>query len=119
MPYPLTVRAGETTEASEGYYERRKAGQGKWVRKLREAVGEVSASSEYKENGSDKPIALTEVPFFDVELVGIPALYYLGSQCYTENPSFSHLMEEGKLDRITLPRFIAEFIANSFIFICR
>lgn len=87
---------GETSEASEGYYERRKAGQGKWVGKLREAIGEVSDSTEYKDNGSDKPIALTEVPFFDVELVGVPALYYMGSQCFLDNPNFSHLMEEGR-----------------------
>lgn len=89
---------GEPTEASEGYYERRKAGQGKWVGKLREAIGEVSDSPEYKDNGSDKPIALTEVPFFDAELVGVPALYYLGSQCFVENPNFSHLMDEGRPD---------------------
>ena len=78
----------------EGYYERRKAGQGRWITKLREAIGEVSASPEFKENGSDKPIALTEVPYFDVELVGVPALYYLGSQCFVNNPNFSHLMED-------------------------
>ena len=86
---------GESIEAMEGYYQRRKSGQGRWVKKLREAIDEVSASPEFKDNGSDKPIALTEVPFFDVELVGVPALYYLGSQCFVDNPSFSHLMEEG------------------------
>lgn len=89
---------GETMEAMEGYYERRIAGQSKWVGKLTEYVDEVSASPEFKENGSDKPIALTQVPFFDVELVGVPALYYLGSQCFIDNPNFEHLMGESKPD---------------------
>ncbi|CAB9528558.1 ATPase GET3 [Seminavis robusta] len=87
---------GESTEALEGYYQRRIAGQEKWVGKLKEAIDQVSATPEFKENGSDKPITLTEVPFFDVELVGVPALYYLGSQCFVDNPNFSHLMEEGR-----------------------
>ena len=34
------------------------------------------------------------MPFFDVELVGVPALAYVGSQCYTENPGVAHLMAE-------------------------
>lgn len=78
----------------EGYYERRKGGQGRWIEILKETIGKVSASPEFKENGSDKPIALTEVPFFDVELVGVPALYYLGSQCFINSPNFEHLMED-------------------------
>ena len=82
----------------EAYFERRKAGQSKWVGKLQEYVNEVSASLEFKDNGSDKPIALTQVPFFDVELVGVPALYYLGSQCFIDNPNFAHLMGESKPD---------------------
>ena len=61
-------------------------------------MDEVSASSEFKENGSDAPIALTQVPFLDVELVGVPALYYLGSQCFIDNPDFGHLMGESKPD---------------------
>ena len=88
--------SGETTEVLESYYERRRSGQGRWLGKLKETLESVSATPEYKENGSDKPIALTEVPFFDVELVGVPALYYVGSQCFVENPNFSHLMEEGE-----------------------
>jgi hypothetical protein len=87
---------GESVEVLEGYYQRRRAGQNRWVKELKETIDKVSASSEFKDNGSDKPIALTEVPFFDVELVGVPALYYLGSQCFVDNPNFSHLMEEGK-----------------------
>jgi arsenite-transporting ATPase len=89
----ISLNVGESIETLEGYYERRKAGQGRWVGKLKEAIDEVSATPVFKENVGDKPIGLTEVPFFDVELVGIPALYYLGSQCFTENPSFTHLMQ--------------------------
>lgn len=83
----------------EGYYERRKTGQGRWLGKLKETIDEVSATPEFKENAGDKPIGLTEVPFFDVELVGVPALYYLGSQCFTENPSFSHLVDNDNSDK--------------------
>jgi len=39
---------------------------------------------------------VTQVPFFDVELVGIPALYYLGSQCFIDSPNFEHLMRDAK-----------------------
>jgi arsenite/tail-anchored protein-transporting ATPase len=80
-------------EALKLYYDRRKAGQSKWVDNLRHAVSEVSASDEFKRNGSDKPIAITSVPFYDVELVGVPALAYMGSQTFKENPGFSHLLE--------------------------
>jgi arsenite/tail-anchored protein-transporting ATPase len=82
--------------AVEGYYQRRKAGQDLWINKLQETIDQVSASSEYQENGStdDKPIAMTTVPFFDVELVGVPALFYLGSQCFLNNPNFAHLMDD-------------------------
>lgn len=83
---------GDISDALTQYYERRKAGQQRWVGELREAIEDVSQSKEYKENGSPDPIALTEVPFFDVELVGVPALGYLAQTCYTQNPSFSHLM---------------------------
>ena len=93
---------GESAEALEGYYQRRRAGQNRWVAELKETIDKVSATTEFKENGLDKPIALTQVPFFDVELVGIPALYYLGSQCFIDNPSFSHLMEKGKFCRIVM-----------------
>lgn len=88
----------ESDEAVGGYYERRKAGQAIWVQNLKDAINQVSATSEFKDNGSDAPIALTTVPFFDVELVGVPALYYLGSQCFVDNPSFAHLMGEDSPD---------------------
>ena len=80
------------------YYERRKAGQERWIAKLTDTIADVSASKEYKSNGSPEPIALTEVPFFDVELVGVPALAYLGRQCFSDNPSFSHLMNDDEQD---------------------
>ena len=84
----------DDSEALVAYYERRQAGQEKWVKKLGESVASVSSSDEFRSNGNPTPIGLTSVPFFDVELVGVPALYYLGSQCFTENPYFSHLMED-------------------------
>jgi arsenite-transporting ATPase len=88
------MNAEEDTEALQGYYGRRTAGQKRWIEKLGEAVDDVSASEEYKSNGSSEKITLTTVPFFDVELVGVPALAYLGSQCFAENPNFAHLMNE-------------------------
>ena len=74
------------------YYERRRGGQQRWISELRKATEDVSSSNEYKENGSPEPIALTEVPFFDVELIGVPALAYVGKQTFESNPSFSHLL---------------------------
>jgi arsenite-transporting ATPase len=88
--------ASEDDSASEKYYERRVAGQDRWISKLTEAIADVSASEEYKSNGSADSIALTKVPFFDVELVGVPALAYVGSQCFNENPGFAHLLNEDK-----------------------
>jgi arsenite-transporting ATPase len=83
---------GETSEAMKNYYERRKAGQNRWIQELTEATNKVSTSTEYKENGGSGPIAVTTVPFFDVELVGVPALAYLGRECLIDNPNFKHLM---------------------------
>lgn len=81
-------------EALKGYYERRKAGQQKWIRKLKEAVDDVSASEEFKANRNTGPIQMTEVPFFDVELVGIPALAYVGRECFNDNPNFAYLIND-------------------------
>ena len=76
------------------YYQRRIQGQEKWIGKLEEAISDVSNSDEYKSNGSDDtPIAITTVPFFDVELVGIPALAYVGSQIFMDNTNFDHLLQ--------------------------
>ena len=85
---------GENTE-SEGimnYYQRRRDGQNQWIEKLKEAATDVSSSEEYKTNGSPSPITVTELPFFDVELVGIPALGYVGNQQIVGNENFQHLM---------------------------
>lgn len=90
---------GDLAEESDdaallAYYERRVAGQTKWIAKLTEAVADVSDSDEFRSNGSADPIAITKVPFFDVELVGVPALGYVGSQAFMENPSFAHLIDD-------------------------
>jgi arsenite-transporting ATPase len=74
------------------YYERRKSGQIKWITELQTAIDDVSASPEFRENGNSEPIALTQVPFFDVELVGVPALAYLARECFQDNPSMAHLI---------------------------
>lgn len=85
--------ADSNHQVLENYYERRKAGQEKWATRLQEAVDDVSASEEYKSNGADpRQIAITRVPFFDVELVGVPALAYVGRECFLDNPNFEHLM---------------------------
>lgn len=91
------------SEALQQYYDRRKDGQKKWIAKLEEAVQDVSCSEEYKANGSSAPIGITRVPFFDVELVGVPALGYLAAQCFTENLSFAHLMN---VDSSNEPRVV-------------
>jgi arsenite-transporting ATPase len=65
---------------------------------LTEAVDDVSASDEYKSNGNPAPIVITEMPFFDVELVGVPALGYIGDQQLAKNPSFQSLMADDKSD---------------------
>ena len=83
----------ELSETATTYYNRRRAGQQKWITRLREAVDDVSASEEYRANGPDpRPITMTEVPFFDVDLVGMPALAYVGKQTFEGNPSFDHLL---------------------------
>jgi arsenite-transporting ATPase len=80
------------TEALESYYQRRREGQRRWVDKLKDAASDVSCSEEYRSNGNPSPIAITELPFFDVELVGVPSLGYVGSHHLVGNPNFQHLM---------------------------
>lgn len=82
----------DNSSALQKYYDRRKAGQDKWITKLNEAIDEVSSSDDFRSNGSPDPIKVTTIPFFDVELVGVPALSYVGQQCFADNPGFSHLM---------------------------
>lgn len=74
------------------YYERRRENQSQWVTKLKSAASDVSSTEEYQSNGSPSPISVSEFPFFDVELVGVPALGYVGSQQIIGNPNFEHLM---------------------------
>jgi len=76
------------------YYDQRRNGQIKWVTKLTEVADDVSSSEQYRSNGNPAPIAITKLPFFDVELVGIPALGYIGSQHFSDNHNFKHLMED-------------------------
>ena len=91
---------GSTSEAAlVNYYRRRVAGQQKWIGKLRQVAEDVSATPEYLDNrmneaGTDNFIAITELPFFDVELVGVPALGYVGAQHLSSNPHFQDLMQE-------------------------
>ena len=81
----------ESNEAMKNYYDRRKAGQGRWINELKSATNDVSASEEYKSNGGGE-IQVTEVPFFDVELVGTPALAYLGQSSFANDPNFDNLI---------------------------
>ena len=78
-------------DALQKYYNKRKQGQANWVERLEHAVEEVSSSVEYQSNGPATKIQISNVPFFDVELVGIPALAYVGSQVFSNNPNFDHL----------------------------
>jgi arsenite-transporting ATPase len=80
-----------SAEALIKYYERRREGQTRWINKLKDAASEVSASEEYRSNGDPSPITITELPFMDVELVGVPALGYVGSQHLVDNPNFERL----------------------------
>jgi arsenite-transporting ATPase len=75
------------------YYERRRENQSQWVQKLKSAALDVSGTGEYQNNGPALPISVSEFPFFDVELVGVPALSYVGSQQIVGNPNFDHLMK--------------------------
>lgn len=88
----------EVGKALQQYFERRKSGQNRWILNLQEAADKVSSTTEYMNNGDNVgSIAITKVPFFDVELVGIPALGYVGSQIYLNNPRFNHLFEARSL----------------------
>jgi len=78
-------------EALKRYYSRRVAGQQSCLKSLKSAAQEVSNSGEYQQNGGGT-VQITETPFFDVELVGAPALSYLGKACYLDNPAFENLM---------------------------
>lgn len=65
----------------------------KWISKLKDAIDDVSSSDEFKSNGDANPITLTQLPFIDVELVGVAALGFVGNQYFANNPNFQYLME--------------------------
>jgi len=93
----VTKDEGDDGTAMADYYARRKAGQTRWIENLESAVRDVSESEEYRDNGGGS-IQLTRSPFFDVELVGTPALAYLGQSVYGNDPEYAYLMEEGDGD---------------------
>jgi arsenite/tail-anchored protein-transporting ATPase len=87
------------------YYQRRVSQQQKWITELTSSVQKVSDSIEYQQNvgpSDDKmpnAITVTSVPYWDVELVGAPALGYVGSQVYAGNPNFAHLVASSSLSK--------------------
>jgi arsenite/tail-anchored protein-transporting ATPase len=109
----------ENGSALMSYFNRRVAGQQKWIQALSEAVAKVSQSSEYQANIGNSPvpndfgstnlantIAVTQVPFFDVELVGIPALGYVGSLVFMNNPNFAHLFVSASQNERAPPKVV-------------
>eukprot|EP00571_Detonula_confervacea_P013925 CAMPEP_0172303728 /NCGR_PEP_ID=MMETSP1058-20130122/5239_1 /TAXON_ID=83371 /ORGANISM="Detonula confervacea, Strain CCMP 353" /LENGTH=870 /DNA_ID=CAMNT_0013014671 /DNA_START=33 /DNA_END=2645 /DNA_ORIENTATION=- len=91
----------EVSESMKRYYDRRVAGQQRWISELTEACEDVSTSDEYRSNDDDDSgiIQVTEVPFYDMELIGAPALGYLGAQTFgasqggeSENNNFERLV---------------------------
>jgi arsenite-transporting ATPase len=88
------VNENSANDGLTNYYQRRRDGQTLWINKIKDAAADVSLSNEYQSNGDSSPITVTEIPFFDVELVGVPAMGYVGYQSLVNNPNFGHLMME-------------------------
>jgi arsenite-transporting ATPase len=86
----------EASESMKRYYDRRVAGQQRWISELKDACADVSKSEEYKENAGDSndnsDIVVKEVPFYDVELVGAPALGFIGSITFGSDDRFQRLI---------------------------
>lgn len=86
----------EASESMKRYYDRRVAGQQRWISELKDACADVSKSEEYKENAGDSndnsDIVVKEVPFYDVELVGAPALGFIGSITFGSDDRFQRLV---------------------------
>lgn len=86
----------EVFESIKRYYDRRVSGQQRWISELREACADVSRSEEYKANIGGRndinEIVVKEVPFYDVELVGAPALGFLGSVTFGIDERFTRLI---------------------------
>ena len=93
----------EFSESMKMYYDRRVLGQQRWIHELKEACADVSKSEEYKNNvgegdGTANDVVVKEVPYYDVEMVGVPALGFLGSQTFAD-PSFQRLIGfEGEVE---------------------
>ena len=83
----------DQAERRKQYYTRRQQGQQRWIDELEKTSEKVSSTPEYQNNGSPGNISITKVPFFDVELVGVPALGFVGQQSFVDNPNFADLME--------------------------
>eukprot|EP00529_Nitzschia_sp_RCC80_P017923 CAMPEP_0113449822 /NCGR_PEP_ID=MMETSP0014_2-20120614/5505_1 /TAXON_ID=2857 /ORGANISM="Nitzschia sp." /LENGTH=853 /DNA_ID=CAMNT_0000341127 /DNA_START=229 /DNA_END=2790 /DNA_ORIENTATION=- /assembly_acc=CAM_ASM_000159 len=101
-----TSTSSSSSVALDNYYERRRDNQSKWIEKLSNVAADVSASEEYRSNGESSDIAITQIPFYDVELVGIPALGYVGAQELVNNPDFDYLMSKGNDDNAVLPKVV-------------
>jgi len=92
----------KVSEAMVRYYNRRVDGQQRWISELKDACCDVSSSDEYKSNtggvqeDSGSGIEVTTVPFYDMELVGVPALGYLASQTFSSSTS----NEKNNFDRL-------------------
>lgn len=87
----------DVSDSMKTYYERRVSGQQRWINELKDACADVSKSEEYKNNVGEgasaaSDIVVKEVPYYDVELVGVPALGFLGSQTFAD-PSFQRLID--------------------------
>lgn len=86
----------EASESMKRHYDRRVAGQQRWISELKDACADVSGSEEYKENtgGSNDScdIVVKEVPYYDVELVGAPALGFIGSVTFGSDDRFQRLV---------------------------
>mmetsp|Transcript_28085 Transcript_28085/g.44190 ORF Transcript_28085/g.44190 Transcript_28085/m.44190 type:complete len:830 (-) Transcript_28085:98-2587(-) len=86
----------EASESMKRYYDRRVAGQQRWISELKDACADVSNTDEYKENtgGSNdsNDIVVKEVPFYDVELVGAPALGFIGSMTFGSDEKYQRLV---------------------------
>jgi arsenite-transporting ATPase len=86
----------DAAESMKRYYDRRVAGQQRWISELKDACAGVSESVEYRENtggNNDRnEIVVREVPFYDVELVGPAALGFLGSMTFGNDERFQRLI---------------------------
>lgn len=89
------IIGSDQEEMMERYYNRRVEGQQRWIGELKDACADVSQSEEYRDNVGDGSgggdINVKEVPYYDVELVGVPALGFLGSQIFSDE-SFARLI---------------------------